>query len=146
MYKNQCKLEYLTMHLFKRTNLVVCFSLIGFAALAQTPDTLIARQYFEQATVLQDSAQYDSSSLYFEKAALIYESVENWEKNLKCKNRICENLLRQRKLGEAQALAEKTLEENIRYLEKGNLEEARVYYNIGTLHSIKGDIEKSLEY
>jgi len=46
-----------------------------FSSFSQEVDTLFAHQYIERAQMLHDSAQYDSSTYYFDAASVIYEKA-----------------------------------------------------------------------
>jgi len=50
-----------------------------------TTDTTLANNYFEKAGIFQDSLQYDSAIVYFEKASALYQEYEQWRNYLHSK-------------------------------------------------------------
>ena len=47
-----------------------------------TADITLANSYFEKAGIFQDSVQYDSAIVYFEKASALYQEHKQWRKYL----------------------------------------------------------------
>ena len=113
-----------------------------------------ADDYFNKAQRLRRIvAQYDSSNFYYQKAGLLYAQAANWRKYLMCHMKTGENLERKADYDKAMKHYEEALKIGATKFSDThpdiNLVDnhvARLYSNIGVLHSRKGDYDKAIAY
>ncbi len=109
-------------------------------------DTLSASKYYKKGDSLSLNRKFNESIQFFEKARLIYEKVQVWDKVASCYNKISENQCRNRKFEETFGSAKKALEISNTYLVKGNLHEANAYDNLGEYYEYMHKLDEALEY
>jgi CHAT domain-containing protein/tetratricopeptide (TPR) repeat protein len=114
--------------IFLITGNIQCFSSYNFRQ-----DTVIANVFFEKAKLLEDSAQYDTTISYYEKAAEIYKANKLWVRHIECKNGIIYQLLENKPDKDLQILAWKNID-----LATKNL--GSTHYCTGDCYSVLGDI------
>ena len=126
--------------------------LVGFsmfqAVLAQNiaADTILANAYVDTAKVWYDSAKYELSISYFEKAAKLYEKCEVWGRMLDCWNGMSENYWKIGTFDKALSLAQTTLSKSQELLGRETKQEGGAYNIIGIVHGIRGQNNQALTY
>lgn len=134
--------------------LSISLFLTGENIFAQTaPDTVVAGEYFATAEDLARQAHYDSSNVYYEKSAKIYERAalrENdaglWEKHIRCYNGLGVNFRRQGFYGLSLTYLNQALRVGLDKLGSQSLTVAACYQGIGVVYSVEGEFAKALEF
>ncbi|HSD64977.1 MAG TPA: tetratricopeptide repeat protein [Ignavibacteriaceae bacterium] len=119
----------------------------------QIRDTALAAKHFSLGVSLTKAALYDSSNIYFDKAAHIYNSLYDQtqnqsfcEKYISCENKMGWNLMMLGKYDEADDLLNKALSLGLKVLGENNLEVAQCYHVIGVVYWGKEDFLTSIDY
>lgn len=117
------------------------------------PDTVLAGEYFAGAEAFSREAHYDSSNVYYGKAAKIYEAAAlrgndstQWEKYIQCYNGLGVNSRRQGLYGQSLAYLNRALTVGLDKLGSQNLTVAACYQGIGVVYSVEGEFAKALDY
>ena len=110
------------------------------------PDTLLASQYFQKATAFRDSTYYDSSIVYFKKAAELYKKAEIWGKYIHAYNLIGNNFGILSKYDSIKHYSKRALTVGLQYLGEDHPSIAYCYDNIGYTHRFKREYDKQLDY
>jgi CHAT domain-containing protein len=108
-------------------------------------DTLEATKFYKQADSLFRIANYEESSLIFEKAAQTYKKYSLWRQLINSQSRIAENYIRSGKYDDAQSLSNKNLLMIAEKKLSGTELEAVVLNKIGFIFLNKGRNDLALE-
>ncbi|MBN4065899.1 tetratricopeptide repeat protein [Candidatus Amoebophilus asiaticus] len=107
-------------------------------------DTTLAFHYFQVADSLKRTAQFDSSSYYYKKAADRFASFNNWDFYVKSHNWIGWNIAsHEGRYQKAISYLEKTLETALIKLGEEHLQVMNVNNTIANLYLYSGDYDKS---
>lgn len=125
----------------------------GGTVLAQSaPDTVLAGEYFSRAEELARRARYDSSNVYYDKAAKIYQIAAlredrpgQWEKYIQCYTGLGINARRQGLYGRSLTYLDTALRAGLDKLGPQHLTVATCFQGIGVVYSIEGEFAKALE-
>jgi len=109
-------------------------------------DTVLANHYFALGNSLLETAKYDSTVIYFEKAASIYEQVTLWQKYISCYNRLCEVYWRNGNYSLALEKVEEALQKSTKISSQNHPEKAKIYSNLGIIYDFKGNYDIALVY
>ena len=101
---------------------------------------------FTKAQKFQETAQYDSSIIYFERARLKYEKEKNWTAYIHCNIQIAENLINKGEYDQAIFSLDRTVEIGLHELSENHPVMAQLYNMSGKAYRKKGEIDKSFEY
>lgn len=119
--------------------------LFSSVIIAQQPDTLLANQYFQFGLASFQSANYDSSIYFFEKAAKIFDSAVNqnqqpsyWNRKLQCQNKIARNWHRIGNYDKAEQILQNALYLGNEKLGPNHLTVAETAYELGFVYGEKG--------
>lgn len=128
-------------------------------AMAQTgavpaiDDTTLANQYFAIAEKLATATQYDSSNVYYQMAAAIYQKVARqanaprlWERYIACYNDLGNNFTFNRQFDEALTVLNHALETGLKFFGENHPSVARSYHRLGNVYKNVGDSEKMLVF
>ncbi len=118
------------------------------------PDTALAANYFAKAKAFYETAQYDSSLVYAEKAKHEYTTIstyddsdEIWELLLQCYNLIGTNLTHLDKHDSALTYLTYALNEGLKRFGESNLTVAKSYNNIGMIYQrYHNDYARAMEF
>ncbi|NOQ28212.1 MAG: tetratricopeptide repeat protein [Bacteroidales bacterium] len=126
---------------------VMQFTTQGVFAQNITADTTLANRYFAIADSLQTTRNYDSSIVYFTKAAKIYQLAEKWQKYLRCEGKNARILGKKRKYEEALQKADSVVTLSIEKLGNNNTGQAYALWVTGNVYaSGKGKYDIGLKY
>ncbi len=112
----------------------------------QTADTIQANNWFAKAETFANARNYDSATIYCQKAAAIYQDAECWQKFVQCYNSIGTNSRKTGKIDTAKEYLEQALETGVKELGKASREVTNSYYNLGVVYSHRSDYDKAIEY
>jgi len=129
------------------------FSIIGTIFAQTEPDTLLAAECFNKAENFTRQAQYDSSQVYYQKAAEIYEMAalrenrpEQWKKYIHCYNKLGVTSRRQGLYDLSLKYHNQALTAGLDKLGPQSLTVATCYQGIGVVYGIEGEFARALEY
>ena len=89
MLKKPCSKQ----NVFFKINMLIALSLYliptaAYGSLNTKNDSIKALAFIKRAKIHYDSAQYDSSIIYYQLAAKAYKKERNWEKHIRCLNEV----------------------------------------------------------
>jgi tetratricopeptide (TPR) repeat protein len=113
---------------------------------ASSADTAAANKYFEEGRKLFMDANYDSSIIVFEKAQLIYEKENTWNKYVECLKNIGTNYYYSGRYDSASNYAKRSFSIGLEKLGERSLEVAQTYHLFGNIYLTIGNYEKALDY
>lgn len=133
--------------------LSISLFLIAGEVFAQTgPDTVLAKEYFTRAEDFTRQAQYDSSNMYYEKAAKIYEMAalrenrpDQWEMYIHCYNKLGVTSRRQGFYDLSLTYLNQAPTVGLDKLGPQSLSVATCYQGIGVVYGIEGEFARALE-
>ena len=114
--------------------------------IAYASDTTLARQYFTQAAQFTKEAKYDSAIVYLQKASIIYETKQDWEKYVGCYNNIGNNYRSKGAYDQAMHYLNQALEIGLKQLGENHIKTANCYHNIGYVYYLSGKYNQAIEY
>jgi CHAT domain-containing protein len=134
--------------------LISAFIIIGQKTLAQTySDTIQAIKYIKLADNYSNKLSFDSSTVYLRKAACIYKSIaENqkdtalWGEYLGCLGTISTNFTQQYQFEASKNTLDSALAVALRIFGSEQQQSAKVYHNYGILYYFEAKYDQSLEY
>ncbi|MEI6137917.1 MAG: CHAT domain-containing tetratricopeptide repeat protein [Mariniphaga sp.] len=134
--------------------LISAFVFCGQRTCAQTfEDTIQANKYIKLAEKYSKNLSYDSSTVYLRKAAYIYKSIaENqkdtvsWGKYLECLGTISTNFTQQYQLEASKNALDSALTVALKIFGSEHQQTALVYHNYGVLFYFEAKYDQSLEY
>lgn len=134
--------------------LISAFIIIGQGTLAQTySDTIQANKFIKLAEKYSNKLSFDSSTVYLRKAAYIYKSVaENqkdtvsWGEYLGCLGTISTNFTQQYQFEDSKNVLDSALTVSLGVFGDKHIQTALVYHNFGILYYFEAKYDKSLEY
>lgn len=109
-------------------------------------DTTIADKFLNKAYHLKGQARYDSSNIYFEKAAEIYQNADNWVKYLRAQNGIGRNLFDAGAYEAARKCLNQSIEISRKYLGNNHYTLSNAYAILGLILWRTAQYENALEY
>ncbi|MBC8110475.1 MAG: CHAT domain-containing protein, partial [Verrucomicrobia bacterium] len=121
-----------------------CYLLAGSFLYAQH-DTTIARKSYNQALVLFRKAEYPMALQELNRAEVVYQKLQNWQMYLNCRQQTAENISRQGKFDQAQAVCEEALQLSLQKLPKENVQEADLRNTLGFIQLNKGRNDLALQ-
>jgi len=113
-------------------------------ATAET-DTTLAGRYFAQAEEFVKEAKYDSAIFYFEQASLLHKAGENWEKYVRCYNKIGDQYRQKGKFDEAFTYSNQALETGLKYLGAQHPEIASSHSNMGHVYFYRAQYDQAFK-
>lgn len=110
------------------------------------PDSLLASNYYKKANSFSDDeAGADSAIYYFRTAVVIFQSLGDWQKAVKCFNGIGENYWRKRDFKHAREFLNQALQ--IRDGKSGgDIEYAKTYNLLGIVGRYEGNNDQAIRY
>ena len=111
---------------------------------AQDGDTAWAYTYYQKATQLTGSLQYDSAIVYYKEASKQYQAASSWQSYIKAQNQIGVNYYFLSRFDDAIASLEKTLELGIENLGASHPEVAVSYHTTGICYAGLGMYQQAL--
>jgi len=112
---------------------------------ASASDTTVAGRYFTQAEQLAKQAKFDSAIVYFNKAAVLYEAEKNWERYVRCYNKMGEQCWRKGALARALEFLDHALQTGSNKLGGDHPEIAYNHYTRTIVYNFKGELDKAIE-
>jgi len=120
----------------------------AYTAVAQhsiTKDTLAANNYYSIADSLINESYFNEAIAYCEKAKLLYANNNLLEKAYNVEESTIECLWRIGDLDLAMNKANKLLNDVQRDLPKNHILEGRIYFTLGTIHSLRNETQSAIE-
>ncbi len=108
-------------------------------------DTMLVNVYIEKALLFKDSAQYDSSTIYFEKAELIYERTGLWDKWVAAGNEIGDNYFELSKFEKALSQWQQVLSLGHKHLGEEHKEIATSHFYLGRCYHRISKLTQAME-
>ena len=139
-------------YLFLITLCTPCFS-PNLSAYIQEPDTILAYQYFQYAQQWNDSSQFDSASIYFDKAGKEFQILAEahqdsflWVRTLKMYNEVGRAFVLNSEFDRAIPYFNELIPLCKRTLGEGHLVISDLYNNLGIAYFRKGQYQLALDY
>ncbi|MDA3954743.1 MAG: CHAT domain-containing protein [Bacteroidales bacterium] len=109
-------------------------------------DTTLANNYFIEASFLQDSAQFDSAIIYFEKASALFEIHSQWRKYLQSETKHGECFQKQWQLNKAIAIIKPAIEKTLLHIDEKDAIVANTYNILGVQYYYQSQSDSTLFY
>lgn len=108
-------------------------------------DTIIADYYFNIADSLSHFGQYDSAIFYLEKANIIYQYENKWNKYIRCLNNLCRDYNFSGNFVKALECSNLAIKVGLEKLGDNNIEVITAHDYKGFTYDNLGDYDKALE-
>jgi CHAT domain-containing protein/tetratricopeptide (TPR) repeat protein len=106
----------------------------------------IANDYFEKAGVFEDSLQYDSAIVYFEKASTLYQEHEQWRMYLQSETKLGVCYRNQWQLDRAIATIKPGINKSLQHINEIDTIVADAYADLGLLYYYQSQNDSALFY
>lgn len=116
-------------------------------AVAQTPDTLRARQLIKEAHGLViGPGDFQTAIPLLQEATAILEAAESWPLLIEANCMLAQDLTSMSRLDEAQKVLERNLPLALKHLGEDHANVAQCYNNLGYILGVKGDYQSQQDY
>ena len=131
--------------------LLLChsFHLISFAQFENEPSDSIVKDLTDdlsRARHFQQTAQFDSSTIYFQKASAKFEAEQNWENYIDCLINISENFRLKRDYNQALNYLNHANEVSLKHRSEQLPLFARIYNNYGNIYRKSVNVDSAYHY
>jgi CHAT domain-containing protein len=111
-----------------------------------TTDTTLANSYFEKAGIFQDSVQYDSAIVYFEKASALYQEHEQWRNYLQSETKHGVCYQKQWQLDLAIATITPAIKKSLQHINENDTIVADAYHDLAFQYAYQSKYDSALFY
>lgn len=101
--------------------------------------------YVARAEQFVEASRYDSALVYFEKAGVLYEAAQAWERYVHCHNAMGEQAEQMGAYAEALTYLGRALEVGRQQLGDDHPEVARAYHGTGSVYRLQGRFDEALQ-
>ncbi len=133
----------------KKERVVISFIILLICSISSfsqpQADPALANAYFALGDSLSISGRYDSSIVYFEKAANLYRNLQSWEKYISSLNKVSKNYCLFGNYDQAEEFAARVKNSCLEYLGSGHLEMANYFDNLGNIFYNRRQFQAALD-